>query len=136
MIRNVLAPLKKGRFLKSENGAVSVDFVMWMPVLMAILIIATDATMGFMRQSHMWQTSREAARIVSRYGMDEATAEAYVKQVTRIGDKFGDVDVAFTPGEVSVTLSMETRYMLPFNSFGFAIGDKFTTHVTHTMEPI
>ena len=136
MIRNVLAPLKKGRFLKSENGAVSVDFVMWMPVLMAILIIATDATMGFMRQSYMWQTSREAARIVSRYGMDEATAEAYVKQVTRIGDKFGDVDVAFTPGEVSVTLSMETRYMLPFNSFGFAIGDKFTTHVTHTMEPI
>lgn len=123
-------------FRRSDRGAVSVDFVLWVPVLFGIVLIATDATLAFMRQSHMWQVSRETARIVSRYGMDEATAEAYVKQVTRIGDKFGDVDVAFTPGEVSVTLSMETRYMLPFNSFGFAIGDKFTTHVTHTMEPI
>ena len=123
------------RFKSSEDGAVTVDFVMWMPVLMALLLIATDATVGFMRQAHMWQTSREAARVVSRYGMDEAAAEAYLQAELRIGEKIPQVDVTYTGGDVSVKTTMPIRAMMPFNTFSFALDDNVTTFVTHTMEP-
>lgn len=134
----LFAPSKwsgRRQFLKSESGAISIDFVLWMPFLMALLLIATDATVGFMRQAHMWQTSREAARIVSRYGMDEATAEAYVQAETRIGETIPEVDVSFGAGEVNVETSIPIQAMTPFNLFAFALDDTFKTNVTFAMEP-
>ena len=126
---------KVKRFRRSERGAVSVDFVMWVPVLFAIILIATDATMAFMRQSHMWQVSRETARIVSRYGMDEATAEAYAQAEATISNTKPVVDVTLTSTDVTVTMSMPVTAMMPFNTLGFALDDNISTIVTHALEP-
>ena len=122
--------------VRSEDGAVSVDFVMWVPILFAIILLATDATLAFMRQSQMWQVSRETARVVSRYGMDELTAEAHAASQVRIGTTLPAVDVAFGPADVTVSMSMPIAEMTMFNTLGFAIGDTITTTVTHAMEPI
>ena len=53
-------------FGKKEDGSVTIEFVLWLPLLMALVLMATDASVAFMRQSHMWQVSRDTARIVSR----------------------------------------------------------------------
>ena len=122
-------------FRRSDRGAVSVDFVLWVPVLFGIVLIATDATLAFMRQSHMWQVSRETARIVSRYGMDEATAESYAQSEAKIGNTMPTVDVTLTSTDVTVSMSMPVTAMIPFNTLGFALDDDITTFVTHALEP-
>lgn len=122
-------------FLSSEKAAVSIDFLLWVPILFAIVILATDATIAFMRQSHLWQVSRETARIVSRYGMDESTAEAFAQSEATIGSTSPIVDVSIGTTDVSVSISMPVNAMLPFGTLGFALDDNITTRVTHALEP-
>ena len=124
------------RFAGDSSGFVTIEFVLWMPLVAFILVIAVDASMAFMRQSHQWQVSREAARIVSRYGMTEAQAEAYVASEAAIGDVVPTVDVRFNLANVIVETSMPIEAMTPFGTLNFVAGDKITSRVTHTMEPL
>lgn len=127
---------KLQKMIRKEDGAVTVDFVMWMPVLFAIILLAADASMAFMRQSQMWQVSRETARIVSRHGMDELTAEAYAKAEATIGNVEPLVDVIVGTTDVTVSISMPIDVMTPFNTLSFAVNENITTSVTHVLEPL
>ena len=73
------------RFVNDLSGSVTIEFVLWVPMIFFFMLLATDASLAFMRQSQMWQVSRETARIVSRYGMDEAAAVSFAAS----GAKFG-----------------------------------------------
>lgn len=122
-------------FKRDEEGNTTIEFVLWFPLLVFLLLFATDVTMAFMRQSHVWQVSRETARIVSRHGMDEAAAEAFARDKGRMGASIPDVDVSFEGSDVVVVMSLPTATLTPFNTLGLVIGNQVTTRVTHAMEP-
>ena len=123
-------------FRRDEGGSTTIEFVLWVPLLVALLLFATDVTLAFMRQSQVWQVSRETARIVSRHGMDEAAAEAFAREIGTMGSVAPDVDVSFEGQDVVVTMSLPSASLTPFNTLGLLIGDRVTTRVTHTMEPM
>lgn len=123
-------------FRKDETGSTTVEFVLWIPFIFAFVLIAADATLAFMRQSQMWQVSRETARIVSRHGMNETTAEAFASLQATIGTTAPDVDVSFASGDVTVSIAMPMEVMAPFGILAFVTSDTMITRVTHTMEPI
>jgi Flp pilus assembly protein TadG len=125
-----------GSFRRDETGSTTVEFVLWVPLLVALLLFATDVTLAFMRQSQVWQVSRETARIVSRHGMDKAAAEAFAREIGTMGTSVPDVDVAFEGLDVVVTMSLPSASLTPFNTLGLLLGDRVTTRVTHTMEPL
>ena len=129
-------PMRAGAFRRDESGNATIEFVMWFPLLVALLFFATDVTLTFMRQSHLWQVSRDTARIVSRYGMDEAEAEAYAARVGAIGGVSPTVDVIVTSTDVTVVMSVPPASITPFNTLRFAIGDRIRASVTHGMEPL
>ena len=124
------------KFRSDESGSTTVEFVLWVPFIFAFVLIAADATLAFMRQSQMWQVSRETARIVSRHGMDASTAETYAASQARIGSISPAVDVAIDGGDVTVTMSMPAEAMAPFGVLEFLSNTNVTTQVTHTMEPL
>jgi Flp pilus assembly protein TadG len=127
---------KAGAFHRNESGNATIEFVLWFPVLVAFLFFATDVTLAFMRQSHLWQVSRDTARIVSRHGMDEAEAELYAAQVGAIGGVAPTVDVVVTASDVTVQMSLPSSSITPFNTLKFAMGDELRASVTHGMEPL
>lgn len=124
------------KFRSDESGSSTIEFVLWIPLVFAFVLIAADASMAFMRQSQMWQVSRETARIVSRYGMDELTAEAFAAAQGTIGETVPVVDVAFGSGDVTVSMQMPTAALAPFGILTFVASDVTTTRVTHAMEPL
>ena len=124
------------RFRSDQSGSLSIEFVMWLPLFAFLLVLAGDSTMAFMNQSKMWQVSRETARIVSRYGMDELTAEAYAAKLATLGETVPTVDVSFAMAEVTVQMTMPINAMAPFGLLEFAMSDDITVSVTHAMEPI
>ena len=124
------------RFLKKEDGSVTVEFVIWLPVVLALFLLAVDATFIFLGAGNMWQTSREAARVVSRYGMTEAEAETWVANRASFTDFTPAVDITFETGDVIVRTSMPVRAMTPFGMFGFADDAAYSTEVRHAMEPV
>lgn len=124
------------RFRSDQSGSLSIEFVLWLPLFAFLLVLAGDSTMAFMNQSKMWQVSRETARIVSRYGMDELTAEAYAAKLGTLGETVPTVDVSFAMAEVTVEMTMPLNAMAPFGLLEFAMSDDITVSVTHAMEPI
>ena len=126
---------KLGRFRRNENGGVTIEFVLWLPLLTSLFLIATDATVAFMRQSQMWQVSRDTARIVSRYGMTEQAAETYAIENAAFGSTVPAVDVETNGMEVTVEIVTPASAMTVFGTLNFAMGTNIVTRVVHAMEP-
>lgn len=122
-------------FRKDETASATIEFVLWLPLLLSLFLIATDATVAFMRHSQMWQVSRDTARIVSRHGMSENAAETYARQNAAFGDTVPAVSVQTTGTEVVVAIATPASAMTVFGTLGFAFGQSFTTRVVHAMEP-
>ena len=133
MFRN--SSWKPLRFKKDETGSVTIEFVLWLPLLMGLFLIATDATVAFMRQSQMWQVSRDTARIVSRHGMTETAAKDYATLNAAFGATVPFVDVTASGSEVVVAISAPASAMTVFGTLDFVLGADITTRVVHAMEP-
>ena len=125
-------------FGRRSDGSVTVEFVLWLPVFLSVIMFSTDASVMFMRQSNFWNVSRETARIVSRHGLDAVAAESYAAVNARFGDYTPDVAVTVDAlsSTVTVSISGESGRMAPFCVLGFAMGDTVSATVTQTLEPI
>lgn len=123
-------------FVKGTRAGVTIEFIMWVPVFMGIILLVADTSLIFMRQSNFWNVSRDTARIVARHGMDEAAAEAYARRQAAFGGYTPKVEVDITASEVSVTISGLSRVMAPFGVLGFATDKMISATVTHALEPI
>lgn len=123
------------QFCRSEDASVTIEFVLWLPLLCTLFLIATDATVAFMRQSQMWQVSRDTARIVSRHGMTQSVAETYARENAAFGSTTPAVFVETTGTQVVVAIQTPASELTVFGTLNFALGDNITTRVIHAMEP-
>jgi Flp pilus assembly pilin Flp len=123
------------RFMSREEGSTSIEFVLWLPLLVAVLMVAVDASVLYMRQSNLWQVSRDTARIVSRHGMTEGIAEAYARSEVQFGDYVPAVDVVIDGQLVTVSMAASLDQVAPLGIFNFAVGDLLVASITQSMEP-
>lgn len=125
------------RFARATDGGVTVEFVLWLPVFLAVLMLATDASLLFLRQSNFWSAARETARIVARHGMEPGAAEDHAARRAAFGTLTPEARVRIDPATATVTvrLSAPARRMAPFGILGFALGQTISAEVTDTLEP-
>lgn len=125
-------------FGKRSDGTVTVEFVLWLPVFLSVIMLSTDASMMFLRQSNFWNVSRETARIVSRHGLDSVAAEKFAANNAAFGDYTPKVSVKVDElaSTVTVTITGRAEKMAPFGVISFALGDTVSAQVTQTLEPI
>lgn len=129
------------KFLNDENGAVTVEFVLWVPVFLMLIAAAVDLSTLFMNQSNLWHVTRDAARIVSRHGMTPAEAETYLKNngtiSSFIADPANDVDVSLDSSNLYVTASVDATLteLDVFGFFNFTPNFVINASVTLAMEP-
>lgn len=123
------------RFFDREGGAVTVEFVLWLPLLLGVLLIAVDASVLYMRQSNMWQVSRDTARIVSRHAMDEDAARAYAVLQSKLGSTVPTVDVQISGPLVTVRMAADLDELAPIGIFNFALNEQLSAEITQALEP-
>ncbi len=135
---NFLPRLAKGMrvYRKKDDGTVSVEFVLWMPLFLVILALAIDASLLFMSQSNYWSVSRDTARLVARHAMDGDTAKSYAEM--RAGSFFGQpqATVEYGTSTVTVTLSAPAQSIMIFDGMGFAKDLNINARITQALEPI
>lgn len=123
-------------FGQRDEGNVTVEFVLWVPVLCTVLMLFVDTSLAYMNQSNFWNISRETARIVSRHAFDAAAAEAYARSRLDLGDYVPDVQVSISGQAVTVTISALSSAVTPFGILDFALDQRISASVTNVMEPI
>ena len=132
------------RNFSDDSGATTVEFVLWVPMFMFILMITVDVSLLFLRQSNLWYVARDTARQISiRRLQTPAEAEAYAELRGTFGGDVPEAKVFITNTETEVRLRVP---MVEVGIFGILnIGGKainignsgdLIAIVTQRLEPI
>lgn len=102
------------RFCHDEKGSATIEFVLWIPIIVALLTIVIDATTLYITHSEMWNVARDTARrmvIGNKIGKD--AAEQYAADAMNLRDFSYYLDAQCDPakGEVAVTIALPVRDM-------------------------
>ncbi len=125
------------QFLRDEHGSATIEFVLWVPIFVVILVAATDATVLYLHHTEMWNVSRDVARRVAVGDMSEADAYDAVERDMFLYSRAYTVATS-NPADLDVQIMIRTN-VADASVFGFfePIMDRYlTAMVTMRREPI
>ena len=123
-------------FLQDERGSATIEFVLMVPLFAALVLLVTDASLLFLRQTTLMNISRDTARIVSRHAMTPIEAQDYARRAAQTKVSTATANVTIANGVVTVVLTSSAGASAPFGMVEFAVGDTLTAVAISTMEPI
>jgi Flp pilus assembly protein TadG len=129
--------LRVSKFLRDERGSATIEFVLWVPIFVAILVASTDATILYLHHTEMWNVSRDVARRVAVGDMTESEAVAVVQNEMYLYSRAYTVWTS-DPTELDVQIQIQTT-VADASVFGFfkpVLGRYLTARVTMRREPI
>jgi len=106
-MRNWFSADWKKSLIWPEDGTVSVEFVLWVPVIFFFFLLVADASAAFMAQANMWHIAGEISRALATGRMVEAEAYLLLEQSGRY-----TLDIQPSGQTITVLLSQ------PFSNIG------------------
>ena len=86
-------------FLRDDRGSQSIEFVLWLPIIGALLVIISYASILYSTHTEMWNVARDTARrmttgvfdvkVNEEWVLDEAKAKAYAQGQLKLYEFFG-----------------------------------------------
>ncbi len=100
-------------FLRDDRGSQTIEFVLWLPIIGALLVIISYASILYTTHTEMWNVARDTARRMTTGGfddgvtgvMDEAAASDYAQSQLRLYEFF-DSGYVVTATEDTVASTM------------------------------
>ena len=125
------------QFLRDDHGSATIEFVLWVPIFVVILVAATDATVLYLHHTEMWNVSRDVARRVAVGDMTEAEAVNVVQNEMYLYSRAYTVSTS-DPTELDVKIMIQTsvRDASVFGFFEPVLDRYLTAMVTMRREPI
>lgn len=74
------------RFLRDDKGSATIEFILWVPVIVALLVLVIDATTIYITHTEMWNVARDTARRMAKLEMTVAEAEAHAAEAMNLRD--------------------------------------------------
>lgn len=102
-------------FGADENGGVTIEFLLWMPLMVMMLTMTTDATLLMHEQQNMYNAARDAARQVALG--QKTDEEAQIGLASRLGIDGSVVTVAQANGFVTATVSAPSSEIVKISGF-------------------
>ncbi len=94
-------------FLGDETGAVTIEFILWVPVFVGLLVFVTDASIIYLTHSEMWSVARDTTR---RMTTEEITNDAEVRDYAAahlfLGSRTYLIDPDFDSVDLNVTIAI------------------------------
>ena len=118
------------RRLRGEDGAVAIEYVLWLPVLLLVLTLTTDAALLLHQRSQFHAAARDLSRLVSVGAATPGEAMA------RADQSFGAIS-GFQRSVTEADGFVTTRLSAPFESLtrfsgrfvGASIGASVTMYI-------
>jgi Flp pilus assembly protein TadG len=123
-------------FIRAENGSTTIEFMLIVPLITTLVLLVTDTSLLFLRQSTLLNISRDTARAVSRHMMTPAEAKAYAEAVAKTARSSPTATVTINNGAVTVEMVADARSSAPFGIVSYAVGDKIYAYANNVMEPM
>ena len=124
--------LNRGR---NEDGGVSVEFVLWLPIYVIILTLTVDTSLLFLGQSGLWNAAHDTSRQLSMGEMTEAEGEAYAATKAAYWADNATVDATVLTDRVEVMVSVPANELAIFGFLGVGKTFNVVARTIHMMEP-
>ena len=108
IVQKILATAK--RFARQQDGNVTIEYVLWLPIWVVIMTMTVDVTILFHQKSQLYLAARDMSRQVSVGSMTTSEAEASVEQAFA---KIQNFDATLTENNGFVTTTLGA----PFRSY-------------------
>lgn len=105
------------RFAREETGSATVEFVLWLPMLLVAFGLTVDVSMIFHSQSQVLRIVQDANRNASIGRLrTPAAAESYIEDRLQNASATADATSTITAGVISTTVTYPAR---DFQLLGF-----------------
>ncbi len=126
-------------FLRDEKAAVTIEFVLWVPIFVSMLVFVTDASIIYLTHSEMWNVARDTTRRMTTRQLttvtearDFAAARLFLGQRTYVIDP---TDPARAEMNVTIAISLGDATIFGF-FFESILGKSLVASVTMRREPL
>ncbi len=116
------------QFLRDDRGSQTIEFILWIPIFVGLLIIVMDATTLYITQTEMENVARDTARRIIK-GLPPPLAEVHALNVMGLRDFPYSVVATFDPATgADVTIAVQTGtvsilgYLHPLAITGTTLG--------------
>ncbi len=116
------------RFIRDQTGTATIEFVLWVPVYVILLVAVTDASILYLTHSEMWSTARDSARLISVGAMVAADAPDRAREKLLLSGRAYTV-AASDAGPVIVEISVNVGDASIFGFFKPVLGRELTARV-------
>jgi Flp pilus assembly protein TadG len=99
------APAMLGAFLRDEQGAATIELVVWIPFVFALFFLVVDASVFYWQYATLWDTARDAARQISIGTMAPSSADV----TTFAQSRMGTMATGFVSDSGSINPGVEVR---------------------------
>ncbi len=124
-------------FLRDEKGAVTIEFVLWVPIFVGLFVFVTDASIIYLTHSEMWSVARDTSRrMTTEQFTTPAQARDYAAAHLFLGSRTYVIDPDFA-GDMNVTIAIGLDDAAIFGFFFKPIlGKSLVASVTMRKEPL
>ncbi len=124
-------------FLGDEKAAVTIEFVLWVPIFVGLLVFVTDASIIYLTHSEMWNVARDTTRrMTTEEFTTAAEARDYAAAHLFLGERTYVIDPDFG-SEMNVTIAIGLDGAAIFGFFFKPIlGRSLVASVTMRKEPL
>ncbi len=125
-------------FLRDETGAVTIEFVLWVPIFVGLLVFVTDASIIYLTHSEMWSVARDTTRRMTTGEITTAAqARDYAAAHLFLGSRSYviDPDVLSADRNVTIAIGLDGAAIFGF-FFKPILGKTLVASVTMRKEPL
>lgn len=123
-------------FSRDSEGSAGMEFVLWTPTFMFIMMLAIDASVLFMNQSNYWRVTRDTARLVARHAITLDEAKDYAESMVA-GSNANPTATVTSDGQIiMVNLTSSATDLTPFTLFDFVWSFNVEATTFQSVEPI
>ncbi len=119
---------RMSEFLRDEHGSATIEFVLWIPVYVIILVAVTDASILYLTHTEMWNTARDSARRISVGAMTAADVPDRAREKLLLAGRTYTV-AGSDANPVIVEISVGVGDASIFGFFGPVLGRQLTARV-------
>ncbi len=125
-------------FLRDEKAAVTIEFVLWVPIFVGLFVLVTDASIIYLTHSEMWNVARDTTRRMTTGEITtRAQAADWAASHLFLGSRTYVIDPDFTTADLNVTIAIGLDDAAIFGFFFKSIlGRSLVASVTMSREPL
>ncbi len=116
------------RFIRDQTGTATIEFVLWVPLYVILLVAVTDASILYLTHTEMWNAARDSARRISVGAMAAADAPDRAREKLLLSGRSYTV-AASDAGPVMVEISVNVGDASIFGFFKPVLGRELTARV-------